>query len=267
MAKIEDQRILVWCNNVSNLKHTLIDAAYLAAKLEKELCLFACFTNHKHEDQYYARTKALAQTVKAEMPGIAVTSLVIEGKLQNLVSLLAQEYNVILICFGCKMDQNILKAFYRAKFPFFFSKEHKISTKLFEKVIVPVDFRESTKNAALWGSYLGRFNNSEICLLCANDKSDSTLSSKVLQSVNSITKLYEQFKFRYSIANGKKGSWGIHREALNLSDAFDLLIFAGSFNVSLIDQVFGPFEKRFTNKSSMPVMLINPQKEMHVLCD
>ncbi|MBN2261282.1 MAG: hypothetical protein JW735_00090 [Prolixibacteraceae bacterium] len=267
MEKIEDQRILVWCNNVSNIKNTIIDAAYLAAKLDKELCLFACFTNHKHEDEYYERTKALAQTVKTEMPGIAVTSLVIEGKLQNLVSLLAQEYNVILLCFGCKMNKSILQAFYRAQFPFFFSKEHKISNKLFDKAIVPVDFRESTKNAALWGSYLGRFNNTEICLLCANDKSDNMLSSKVHQSVNSITKLFEQFKFNFRIVKGKKGSWGIHREAVKHSNAFDLLIFAGSFNVSLIDQVLGPFEKQLTNKSEIPVMLINPQKEMHVLCD
>lgn len=267
MAKIEDQRILVWCNSISNLKHTIIDAAYLAAKLEKELCLFACYNNPKQKKTYNSRTKLLAQITQAEMPSINVSSLTIKGKLKNLVPILAKEYNTILLCFGCKVNRGIIKAFYRAQFPFFFSKEHQIETKLFKKVIVPVDFRESTKNAALWGSYLGRFNESKICLFCANDKSDNTLKAKVQQSAKSILKLFDQLNLTYQITTGKKGSWGIHSEVLYHSNTFDLLIFTGSYNVSFFDQLIGPFEKRLTNKSTIPVIIVNPQKEMHVLCE
>jgi hypothetical protein len=46
-----------------------------------------------------------------------------------------------------------------------------------------------------------------------------------------------------------------------------LVIFTGSLNVTLADRIIGTFEMRMIKKSkNTPVLLINPQKEMYVLC-
>jgi hypothetical protein len=52
MAQIEDQRILVWCNCSENIKSSIIDAVYLAIKLNKELCLFANYISEKDKNKF-----------------------------------------------------------------------------------------------------------------------------------------------------------------------------------------------------------------------
>lgn len=266
MAKIEDQRILVWCNNQQNLIRAVFDAALLSLKLEKELCLFANFSKRDECKELTDRVNNLAAIVKNEIPKLEVTVLVLEGKLLDLIKPLGESYNTILLCFACKMNYKLLKAFYRARFPFFFAKNDGMKANPFQKVLIPVDFRESTKDALLWGSYLGRLNQSDVILLKASDKYDSDLQAKVNRSVESTQKLYQKLAFNYQIENGKVGSWRIHAEAMKKSEAFDLMIFSGSLNVTPLDYVLGPFEKRIINNSKCPVILINPQKEMYLIC-
>lgn len=266
MARIEDQRILVWCNNKVNLQTAIVDAAYLAIKLEKEVCLFANFNNAKEEKALLQRVGNYAQILKRDVPELNVSTLMLKGKLHRLMGELGEKYNTILLCCGKKMSNQLLKAFYRSRFPLFFSKQEPMSEQRFKKLIVPIDFRNNTKEAALWGSYMGRFNQSEIVLLVANDQNDNDLQPKVDGVVAFVKNLYNQFLFNFWFDHGKAGSWGIHKEAMRKVDEFDLLIFTGSLYVTLPDYLIGPFEKRIINQCKTSVLLINPQKEMYVLC-
>jgi hypothetical protein len=266
MARIEDQRILVWCNKEKNLLHAILDAALLSGQLEKELCLFANYNTQKQQAQYETKLKGIAHNIKAQIPSINVSTLLLKGKLHELIPLLGEEYNCVMLCFGCKVNLRLLKAFYRSGFPFYFAKENTNPNNRLQKVIIPVDFRSATKDAILWGSYLGRFNRSEVVLLEANDKSDNALKRQVAQNISSAKNLYVQFLFNYWIETGSTGSWGIHREAMHKASGFDLLVFTGSLNVTPPDYLIGPFEKRIINRCTKPVLLINPQKEMYLLC-
>jgi hypothetical protein len=266
MAKIEDQRILVWCNRDENLQQTIIDAVYFALKLEKEICLFAHFKTEKEKRILQNRISTYADVVKKDIPQLSVTILLLKGKLHRLIRDLGEKYNTVMLCFGGNLNNRLLKAFYKSGFPFYFSRGSDQHENKFRKIIIPVDFRNNTKEATLWGSYLGRFNQSEIVLLKATDK-DPDLKQKVDTIIAFVKKFYNQFLFNYWINEGVKNSWGIHLEAVSKSIDYNLLIFTGSLNVTLADQIIGPFEKRVIKKSiSTPVLLINPQKEMYVLC-
>ena len=266
MAKIEDQRILIWCNQEKGLQGIILDAVYFALKLEKEICLFGNYRSDKEKRIVYQRTQAYARTIKKDMQNLDVSTLLLEGRLADLMSTLGETYNTILFCCADKINQPILNALYKAGFPFYFWKVTTVKKSRFEKILIPIDFRNSTKDATLWGSYLGRFNESRIQLLVANDKNDNDLRQKVDQITTFVNKFYSQFFFHFSFEKGKSGSWHIHKEALkNIAD-FDLLIFTGSLNVTFIDRLFGPFEKRIVNRSNTPVIITNPQKEMYVLC-
>ncbi|MBN1927861.1 MAG: hypothetical protein JW798_18660 [Prolixibacteraceae bacterium] len=266
MAKIEDQRIVVWCNSNINLLNTILDAVYIALRFEKEVCLFANFKTSKQEKFLKEKLATLSATIKRDIPQVSVSTLMLKGPLFKHTGSLGGKYNVILFCTGLKISNNLLKAFYRSGFPFYFSAEKKTGENHFKKIIVPIDYRNSTKDAILWGSYFGRFNNSEIEMIYAEDN-DPDLKSKVENIIAFVKKFYSQFYFNYWIENGNASSWKIHKKALNISADFDLLIFSGSFNVTFLDYIIGPFEKRIINKENhVPMLLVNPQKEMYVLC-
>ena len=267
MAKIEDQRILIWCNSDETLKQTIPDAVYLAIKLEKEVCLFANYRNETEKDIFHKRLVTYSEIIKKDIPQIDISILLLKGKLHNLVRELGEVYNCIMLCFGGKMNSMLLKAFYKSGFPFYFSRGENRTNNKFKQVIIPVDFRNNTKDATLWGSYLGRFNQSEIMLLQASDN-DQELKNKVDSIIAFVKRFYGQFPFNYRITRGNKSSWQIHNEAVEQSTGFDLLIFTGSFNVTLADRIIGTFEKKITNKSvHTSILLINPQQEMYVLCN
>ena len=267
MALIEDQRIAVWCNRMEDAKSCIIDAVYMALKLEKELCLFANYRTEKQRKQLQLLVKAYADTIQKDVPKLDVSRLVIKGNMKNLIRELGEKYNVVMLCCNCKLNNKLLRLLYQSSFPFYFSKKEDSKNIKFRKILIPVDFRNSTKDATLWGSYFGRFNQSEIILHTANDKKDEELQNKVNNIVAFVKKFYGQFFFNYWIQKGEKGSREIHEDATNLSKEYDLMIFTGSLYVSLSDWLFGPFEKRVVNKASTSVLVINPQREMYVLCN
>lgn len=267
MALIEDQRIIVWCNKLGDPKACLIDAVYLALKLEKELCLFANYQTEKQKIHYQSLIKVYEDTIKNDLPQLDVSRLVLKGKMKDLIRELGEKYNVILLCCNYKLSNKVLRLLYRSSFPFYFSKKEDVNTIKFKKILIPVDFRNNTKDATLWGSYLGRFNQSEIILHTANDKNDMELQDKVYNTIAFVKKFYGQFFFNFWFQQSAKGSWKIHEDAAQLSDNFDLMIFTGSLNVSLFNWLIGPFEKRVVKHANSSVLVINPQQEMYLLCN
>lgn len=267
MALIEDQRIVVWCNKTKNIKACIIDAVYFSLKLEKELCIFANYNSEKERKIYQAKVKAYADTIKKDVPQLDVSRLVLKGKMKHIIRELGNTYNVVLLCCDCVLTNSMLKLLFRSSFPFYFSKKLDTQEGKFKRILIPIDFRNNTKDSTLWGSYLGRFNESEIILHTANDKKDKELHDRVNNLIAFVKKFYGQFLFNFWFQEGNAGSWEIHEDAAKQAQQYDLFIFTGSLNVSLLDWILGPFEKRIVNKISTSVLLINPQQEMYVLCN
>jgi hypothetical protein len=266
MARIEDQRILVWCNRVDNIQQTIIDALFFALKFEKEVCFFANYHSDKEKVVLENQVNSLINVVRDDFPDLQVSKLLLKGRLHKLISELGEQYNSIMFCTSGFFDRELLKAFYRSGFPFYFSRSRRGMPGMFEKVIIPIDFRSSTKESVLWGSYLGRFCQSEVRLLKAKD-TDNELFEKVESVELFSTKLYNQFSFPYSIEEGAVSSWKIHHEAIYQTRDAQLLIFTGSLDVSLADKIAGPFEQRMLKKADhISVLVINPQREMYVMC-
>ena len=213
MAKIEDQRILIWCNREKELQGVILDAVYIALKFEKEICLFGNYHSEKEKKVLNDRSQLYANIIKRDMPNLDVSTLLLKGKLKDLIHKLGEDYNAILFCCSGKINQQLLVAFYRTGFPFYFWKATELKEIRFKNIQIPIDFRNSTKDATLWGSYFGRFNNSEIELRVANDI-DLNLQQKVEQLVEFVRNFYGQFFFRYNIKSGSSNSWKIHKEAL-----------------------------------------------------
>ncbi|MCF8362737.1 MAG: hypothetical protein K9G70_08970 [Prolixibacteraceae bacterium] len=263
----KDQKIIVWCNTSHHLKNAILDAIYLASVFNKDLCLFANYKNTKEKKQLDARVQNYASFIHQNMPSLSFSTLLLEGKLKDLIFSLGSNYDGIILCCGSKLNNKLLQAFYKSQFPFLVSSEYisDLRNGKFKTITVPVDFRESTKDALIWSSYFARFNGSSIQLLVANDQSEPQQDSKVKSNLNSAVNLFEKINYMPEINNSNKSSWRIHKEAFIKHS--DLVVFSGSYYITVFDKLIGSFEKRLINKHTTPVLLTNPRIENYVLCD
>ena len=135
--------------------------------------------------------------------------------------------------------------------------------------MVPIDFRKASKDTSLWASYFGRFNKANINLIYARE-TERERAAKLTRNLNFFRKFLSSLNVSHRVYSGKTTSWGIYEEAISRTDEFlgDLLIISGSSNVTLIDLIVGLPEKKLLRKAGkLPVLMINPKKDICVLCD
>lgn len=263
----DKQKIMVWCNRTENLETTSRYAIYIASFLKKEVCFFANYRSTREKKRLRDRINSLQNQLTESLITCRHSMLLLGGKLDHLITELADQYESVLFCCPGKITFSLLRAFYKSRTPFLFARTEKPLEYGFRRLLIPVDFRESVKDAALWGSYFGRLNGSEIVLVEPTD-TDRDLWPKVVENLDAITRLYQKFNFPFHIEKSTASSWSVHGAGLKLATSSDLLVFTGSFNVSLPDYLIGPFERRLVNRAKdVPVLLVNPRHEMCVICD
>ncbi len=133
-----------------------------------------------------------------------------------------------------------------------------------QKVILPVGFLEEEIEKAQFASAFGRFCGSEIKMLLAND-----YGSKAAVTANRMKLLFDKFDFRYTLDKGKKDSFKVETEAVQVAEDehAGLIIVSASRDYGLDDILFGPKEYHVLKKASVPVLLVNPRGDLYALCD
>ncbi len=265
--KQANQKICLWCNRAEELETAALYALYIALFLGKEICFFSNYKTKRQREDYNSGINKLIRLLQAHLRQVPYSVLVRKGRLIDLILSLSEEHESILFCLPGRMNLSLLNAFHHSRIPFLFTKETDPLTSRFQRLHIPVDFRASAKDAALWGSYFGRMNHSEIVLVEPTEN-ERDLREKVSENLDSILLFYQKFKFPFRLNKEKVSSWKIHQYILNGLQPSDLFVAAGSYNLSLPDYIFGPFEMRLVNRSKkVPVLLINPRHEVCVLCD
>ena len=132
------------------------------------------------------------------------------------------------------------------------------------KISLPVTFLVEDKEKAPFASALGRFCNSQIIIYKPKD-----YGSKAQETINQCKTLFDSFSLNYIEKQGKKGSFGVEKEAvLNAkTDGCSLVIISASREYGLDDIIFGSKEKKILQLAKVPVLLINPRADLYVLCD
>ncbi len=132
------------------------------------------------------------------------------------------------------------------------------------KVILPIGFLEEELEKAQFASAFGRFCNSAIIMLLAND-----YGSKAAINAEKMKLLFDKFSFQYTIEKGKKDSFKVEKEAIQVAEKEQagILIVSASREYGLDDLIFGPKEFHVVKKSPVPVLLVNPRGDLYALCD
>ncbi len=132
------------------------------------------------------------------------------------------------------------------------------------KVLLPIGFLEEEVGKAQYAAAFGRFCGAEITIVQPND-----YGSRAEKNIQKSIELFDKFELNYNIVKGKKDSFKIEQEAASMATNLqaDILIMSSSRDYGLDDILFGPKEQHVIQKSHIPVMLVNPRKDLYSLCD
>jgi hypothetical protein len=269
MQPVSDQKIIVLCDFSEQMNEVIVHGARMADMLRKELCLFGLWKNKLQKTQVQEKLVDLSRNLKKRLPELQISNLVLKNSLRDNIDKLVNEYNAVLLVLHQSLVGFTLKAFRESSIAFLYVSGNSPEYLQYKNVLVPVDYRKASKETSLWASYFGRFNKALIQVIYARETNKED-EARLIRNVGFFEKFLNSLHVRHQLVAGKSSSWGICKETLNRSAEWkgDLMIFSGSSSITLLDLLIGLPEKRIVLRAgNLPIMLINPRKDICMMCD
>jgi len=269
MTQVSDQKIMVVCDFSQQMNEVIVHGARMADILKKELCLLSLRNRHSDKNEVYSKLNQLTASLQSKLPTLQISNLVLKGTLQKNIISLVESYEAVLVVLHQTKISEYMKAFRETSIPFLFVNGSVPAYLQYKNALLPIDYRKASKDTSLWASYLGRFNKTLIQLVYAHETNSDQLQ-KLTRNVDFFKKFLSSLNVRHQVVSGNRSSWGICDETLARSVEWngDLMIFSGSSSISLLDLLIGLPEKKIVRKAgNLPVMLINPRKDICMMCD
>jgi hypothetical protein len=251
------------------MKDVIVHGIRIADILKKELCLLAFWKDKNQKNQIQEKLHQTSTKLKSNLPDSMISTLLLQSSLRDNMAKLVDNYNAVLVVMHQSNIKSALKAFRESTIAFLFVNGSLPEFLRYKNVLVPVDCRKSSKEASLWPSYLGRFNQSMVHLVCAND-TEPDQAKMLKNNMSFIQKFFLNLNVRHRFIAGKSTSWGIFNETLANASGWnaDVMTFAGSTSITFLDLIIGlPEEKIVRKAGNLPVLIINPRKDVCILCD
>lgn len=158
----------------------------------------------------------------------------------------------------CKNALNLCR---QLRIPYYFIKSNQ--TPSFKRVLVPIGFLVEEKEKGVFCSGMGRIYHSEILLMTAKD-----YGSRAKQNTEEIQALMDKQSLPYQFITAEKDSFKVELEAMKKVEELNasLLMISASRDYGMDDIIFGPKEQKVITKCTIPVMVINPRKDLYALC-
>jgi prefoldin subunit 5 len=269
MSKKISQKIAVLLTMAETDKTLILYGIKISSLFSKELCLVSHSMKKMNTKNRQIKQKlnGYISSLERDLPALEISTLVFRSSPAEMPELLADEHETILIIIDSAKYRIYSKAVYNSPIPFLFvNPQAKLSS--LKRIILPVDLRKGNSETALWSSYFGRFNNSEIFIVAANHK-DYYERKQVAANISLIDKLFQKLSVRHKIYRGKRSSLHNSYEALEvaISSESDMLVILGSSTITLLDIIIGlPEKKIITKAGNLPVLLINSKRDNYLLC-
>lgn len=136
------------------------------------------------------------------------------------------------------------------------------------KIFMPIGFRRSDKETAVWASYFARFGNSEITIIFSREPNEA-MDKETKNNVKFIRNMFNKLNVVSNLIPTEVNSGKLHDETIKIAyEAKNSLIVIASTRYYGIEHFFiGPIELHtIKNQYKIPVLCINPRKDLYVLC-
>ncbi|MBW6537100.1 MAG: hypothetical protein K0B11_18980 [Mariniphaga sp.] len=270
MSEKKEQKIVVFTTLTPADKNLILNGIKLASVFKKELCFAYLLTRSEKKNSEKIKHKLIEYTIplKQEIPALKTSVLLLKENMREVPDILADDYEAILLIADTGQFKKFSKAVIESPVPFLFINTE-VSPSDFKNIVLPVDLRKENSDSALWSSWFGRFNQSEIIAIAANEKNKDS-QKQVARNVTLAKKLYLKFNVSHKVFKGSRTSLRNSFEALEfaLAEKSDLLILLGSSVITPLDWLIGlPERKIIKNAGNIPVLLVNPRRDNYILCD
>ncbi|MBP5482063.1 MAG: hypothetical protein J6Y22_09970 [Paludibacteraceae bacterium] len=157
---------------------------------------------------------------------------------------------------------NQLKLCRELRIPYYFVKPGQQIA--FDRVLVPIGFLVEEREKGVFCRGMGMHFHSHIMLMVAND-----YGTRAQQNAEAIKALMDKGSVEYENVEAKKNSFKVELEAVDRVMELDasLLMISASRDYGMDDILFGPKELKVIKKSVVPLMVINPRKDLYTLCN
>lgn len=254
--------IICYIKNTDTAETMILSAYRLSRSLEKS---FGIVVQNANKDNLNSPKTAIE--VLLNVHNIAEYSYLELTDVKNL-ALVCEEHEVSFLFLQLTDTksttiQKLLTACRELRIPYIFFNNDFDLLKT-DTVMVPVNFLEEELEKAQFASAFGRFCNSKIELLQAND-----YGSKAATNTVRIKEFLDKFELNVHLKKAQNNSFKVDKEAIQLANnaSADLVIVTASREYGLDDILFGPKELHLIKKSTKPILLVNPRGDLYALCD
>ncbi len=235
-------------------------AKKLAEAHEKQICLLGVISN-KENESFYAETFDSWVKDRVGMP--ANYYAIEEEGFTDFMEFVEAAMVIFEVSDVAPYNKPIkqLKLCRELRIPYYFVKPgQKIS---YERVLVPIGFLVEEREKGVFCSGMGRRFRSHIMLMTAND-----YGTRAQQNTEAIQKVLDKHSLDYELLPAKKNSFKVEIEAVDRVSEMnaDILMISASRDYGMDDILFGPKELKVIKKSTIPLMIINPRKDLYSLC-
>jgi len=269
MPNSSTQKIIVLCDFSERMPEVIVHGVRMADVLKKELCLTAFWKKPDERPSLQEKLFETSKRLKSTFPMLSISWLLLQKSMADNMQKLVDEFEAVLFVLHQTDIKWSMRAFRESSVAFLYVNGEVPRFLSYKNVLLPVDFRKASKDTSLWASYFGRFNKAQVSLLYAHETGREQ-AAKLTRNLNFFRKFLSSLNVGHRVDAGKTSSWGIYEEAVARADEFqgDVLIISGSSNITLIDLIIGLPEKKLLRKAgNLPVLMINPKKDICVLCD
>jgi nucleotide-binding universal stress UspA family protein len=198
--------------------------------------------------------------------GVEVKSTVMEGNIFHTISEHAAEIAADLVVMGTHGIKGVqkltgswaLKVIAGSSVPFLVVQDEPTKARVFEHVVMPLDFSFDEKSKLNWAIKVSVQYKSQIHIIIPN-AFDAGVQKKVNYNLAFAKKHLESYNIPYEIHNAGKGNkFQDEVVKLALDIEADLILIMTSGSLDFTDYVFGAQEQHIiANEAKIPVMCIN----------
>jgi nucleotide-binding universal stress UspA family protein len=279
VAKVQ-QQILVYTDFTEVGEKSIKWAIFLAKKFSKNLLLihvinentYNYFEKNEIDRQVKETLNELCISIKNEH-NLDCDYYAEEGCTCTIINSTAERIDAFIVVLGThgKNDLQFLsgsaagKIIRKSRIPYFVVQKNSILPDDKKNIILPIDTQKENKEKAGWVSYFARHLSTIADMVFypsdeERQRNNIVFCSNFFHELNISYKKHELKKSPFNNINSEALKYAVNNDGL-------MLVIITTKNPDFLNKIFGfPETKIISNSSGIPVLCINPKKDLYIPC-
>ncbi|MDD2530892.1 MAG: hypothetical protein PHN41_06650 [Bacteroidales bacterium] len=276
----KDQFIIAYLPELENTQ-AIIDSAISFAKMLKKGLILLYISDNAYKSISTTEAEIVLKDLNSKITDVDFHSYcAIEGKTKDIINKIPLFLSGVLLVSAASESKNnneklasnsntMLKNLYTSRIAYFLVPQNHNSPISFNRVIMTINHMRESKEKVLWGSYFGRFANSEVIVYYHNYK-DEFYRHQLHFNIKFLMRMFDNFKINYRLNLSSNSKTFVDYQAIDYAKETNagLIICQTTKNKSWFEEIFNLKERKIINNTQqIPVLFVNPREDLFILCE